>query len=474
MEKIWALLFILIPLCTLHSQTNSRNYIGLHVLSFHDINETDPPAYETAQDIIKGVSLGYIYSFNDFIEIEFPVRIGKFKHILTDEDPEQNGFVGLDALLKLKYENKSWPIIPHLKAGFGAAYGFNSNTVFDIPLSGGIRIPLSKRIAMDVNATYRLGLEDGLDHFQYALGLIVPLSSPKPKMIISKDNDKDGVLNEVDECPEIPGLGAFNGCPDTDMDGIKDSEDECPDMSGPLDLNGCPDSDGDGVSDLNDRCPTVAGLVLNFGCPGKDQDSDGVPDEMDRCPTEFGLARYEGCPDTDGDGIIDLVDNCPEKVGLPLFQGCPDTDKDGVPDNSDFCPTTSGPIDNNGCPPIPEEVSNYLESASKRVGFETGSATLTPESTATLDQILNYLEEYRDYTLHISGHTDNVGNAKINQKLSEDRARSCYNYLISEGIPPYRMKYEGLGEANPITSNTTASGRALNRRVEFKLQVPQR
>ena len=75
------------------------------------------------------------------------------------------------------------------------------------------------------------------------------------------DTDGDGIYDDYDECPEVPGLEEFNGCPDSDSDGIQDSEDDCPMEAGLAEYNGCPDSDGDGISDNKDRCPNVAGLA---------------------------------------------------------------------------------------------------------------------------------------------------------------------------------------------------------------------
>jgi outer membrane protein OmpA-like peptidoglycan-associated protein len=78
-------------------------------------------------------------------------------------------------------------------------------------------------------------------------------------------------VDDEDQCPDVPGLIKYHGCPppDTDGDGINDEEDLCPDKPGPKEFNGCPipDTDGDGVNDKEDKCPTVAGARENNGCP---------------------------------------------------------------------------------------------------------------------------------------------------------------------------------------------------------------
>ena len=86
---------------------------------------------------------------------------------------------------------------------------------------------------------------------------------------LKSDRDGDGVPDDEDRCPDVPGLRVLQGCPDADRDGdgVMDSEDRCPDVKGPRDLEGCPDSDGDGVPDIDDKCPREPGPVQNDGCP---------------------------------------------------------------------------------------------------------------------------------------------------------------------------------------------------------------
>src|SRR5690606_4439453 len=135
-------------------------------------------------------------------------------------------------------------------------------------------------------------------------------------------------------------------------------------------------------------------------------------------------------PDRDGDGIEDRYDDCPDVPGLTAFAGCPDTDGDGIPDPKDACPNTAGPASNNGCPVIEKADREVLTFAMRAVQFELGKATLKPDSYSILNQIVNILKKYPDYHLVIEGHTDNTGSADVNQRLSESRAKSCYDYLV--------------------------------------------
>ena len=149
--------------------------------------------------------------------------------------------------------------------------------------------------------------------------------------------------------------------------------------------------------------------------------------------------------------------------------GCPDTDKDGLEDSKDKCPNTYGPISNGGCPIIEAADREVLTFAMKAVQFQLGKATLVNESYGVLNQIVSIMNKYPDYKLSIDGHTDNTGAAEVNRKLSENRAKACYDYLLSKGIPANRMAYQGFGPTRPIADNSTYSGRTLNRRVEFNL-----
>lgn len=101
--------------------------------------------------------------------------------------------------------------------------------------------------------------------------------------------------------------------------------------------------------------------------------------------------------------------------------------------------------------------------------FETNKATIKPESTTELERLANLLIENPTIRLEISGHTDNVGSYRANQKLSESRAKSVVDYMVSKGVGSSRLEYKGYSFNQPIADNSTAEGRSKNRRVEFKV-----
>jgi outer membrane protein OmpA-like peptidoglycan-associated protein len=100
--------------------------------------------------------------------------------------------------------------------------------------------------------------------------------------------------------------------------------------------------------------------------------------------------------------------------------------------------------------------------------FETGKATLNDDSYTVLDQLVAYLTRRQEDKVEISGYTDNVGKAADNQILSQNRANTVRAYLLMKGISPDRVTAVGYGMSNPIDDNSTAEGRANNRRIEVK------
>ncbi len=99
--------------------------------------------------------------------------------------------------------------------------------------------------------------------------------------------------------------------------------------------------------------------------------------------------------------------------------------------------------------------------------FPFNSFDLSAESKAVLDQLIVFLVENPSINIEIQGHTDNIGNDASNLKLSENRSKSVYTYLIEKGIDEARLTYKGHGETMPVASNDTEDGRAKNRRTVF-------
>jgi outer membrane protein OmpA-like peptidoglycan-associated protein len=352
----------------------------------------------------------------------------------------------------------------------GASYGWinpQDNNSNSLPYGGrnfkttevnyhaetGVRFLLSDAISFDVDAGAELSPKDNWDA-QKPSGnndmLIQVMAGFSYSLFTTEDSDGDGVEDSKDLCPNTPAGVA-------------------------VDATGCPlDADKDGVPDYKDKCPnTQAGLTVDEnGCP-IDADNDGVPDKYDLCPNTAPGVKVDkhGCPDTDGDGVYDDKDKCPDtpKGAAVDTNGCPlDSDGDGIPDYKDKCPNTpkGKQVDSNGCATIDTVTVDVTLSGD--ANFEFGKANLLTNAYPTLDNLAKTMKKYPNQKWQIIGYTDAIGSDSYNLDLSRRRAQAVANYLITKGVDESKLQIIPMGEGNPIASNKTSEGRAMNRRVEIK------
>ena len=358
---------------------------------------------------------------------------------------EELMYYGLDGMVKYSFSELLNCTDFEPFVGFGGGYTWMEQPGADLAglatVNGtvGVSYWINDLIGITAQSSIKNSFDEVVlvDHFQHSLGLTIKFGG--------KDSDRDGVYDKYDVCPDVAGLAQFNGCPDSDSDGIQDSEDTCPNQAGSAEFNGCPDSDSDGISDNNDTCPNEAGSKALSGCP--DSDSDGVANAQDTCPNEAGPVANNGCPWKDGDS-------------------------DGVLDKDDNCPNEAGTVANNGCPEVvfpTEEEQAQLISYSRTINFALGKSSFEKDAMSTLEAITSILTAYPKANFVVEGHTDSVSSEGFNQKLSEARAAQVVKFFTSGGISSERLESVGFGETTPIESNTTAAGRAANRRVEVKL-----
>lgn len=502
MRPLLQLIVALCLLCMVNSlsaQAPKRaNGLSGHVLF---IDHKSPMEEEKFgfDEITNGLEFAYHRYFNNFLGARIPFKAGLMR-VPEESFDNKRTFVSLDATLEARLFKPGAPIVPYAFAGIGGVMERDEDFYAQLPLGVGFNIKLGPWAFLSAKAEYRMHLNDVLqrNNLQYGLGLSFLIGKPdsedeEPLDDLLTDSDGDGIPDVKDKCKDIAGVAAFRGCPDTDADGIGDDLDECPEEFGLKDLLGCPDADGDGFADMedacpdlagtamgcpdadldgiadkDDKCPEVAGVATKNGCPDiVDSDGDGISDDKDDCPTISG--PLNGCPDSDGDGYSDATDPCPNKSGT--LGGCPDSDGDGVVDNKDACPTIAGSPSKSGCPEVSSEIRSVLNYAMQAVLFETGNAELLSESYSVLDQVAGILVDNPYYQLKISGHTDDVGNDNTNLRLSEKRAKSCLEYLVTKGISKDRLSFIGYGEQKPIADNETSEGRRTNRRVQFELLV---
>ena len=435
--------------------------VGVNAVDFFPIQQSDFGKYSTVETVngndyttkgglfekylnvgdhwnmvptISAIKVGrYVGNGFTFVAVGTVNKIEK----VGDYSVDDLAYIGVDGEIKYSFRellNDCW-FAPYLGVGGGYTWiesiGFGTANAL-----AGVDFWVAKRLALTFQSTYKHAFEDnyGATHFQHTAGLKFEFGG--------KDTDGDGIYDYEDECPLIPGIPEFNGCPDTDGDGIEDRYDECPYTPGLPEFNGCPDTDGDGIPDILDACPLIPGLPEFDGCP--DTDGDGLPDNLDACPLIPGPIANNGCPWADGDG-------------------------DGVWDKDDICPDLSGTVANDGCPEVTESVKKALNTNAKTVLFNVDKATILEDSAEVLNNIVDIMNDYPNANFLIEGHCDSYGSVELNNKLSEDRARSVENYLQSKGIADERLTSKGFGKSNPLYTNKTREGRAKNRRVEISL-----
>ena len=287
------------------------------------------------------------------------------------------------------------------------------------------------------------------------------------------DRDGDGLLDDIDQCPDEPedfdDFGDEDGCPDpdNDRDGILDVDDECPlvpeDRDGDADEDGCPegnegDRDGDGILDADDECPDDPedrdGFQDEDGCPDPDNDQDGILDTDDLCPNDpedrDGFQDQDGCPDPDNDAdrILDVDDACPNDP--ETYNGT--EDEDGCPDR--------------GTVVIEENSIVILE----KIYFETDSAQIQSRSFPIIDAVAATLIGNPHITLvEIQGHADERSSDEYNIRLTSDRAAAVVEALVQRGVTRDRLRSAGYGERCPVDPRHTPEAWEQNRRVEFKI-----
>ncbi len=383
--------------------------------------------FSKVKRMAPGLAISYLQGLSKNLDFATTLS-GSFVHydvpnVVNLERREQLLLEGA-ATANLKLLSDRYFINPFITAGLGA-HSYRKSFGAFAPIGAGLQIRISEGVFALLNTQYRVPITDkAVYHLYHSLGFASPLVKkaepvvvpPPPPVVLDRDND--GILDADDNCPDVAGIAA---------------------------LQGCPDRDGDGIADAEDKCPDVAGTAKYEGCPIPDTDGDGINDEMDKCPTEKGFARYQGCP-------------------------IPDTDKDGVNDEEDKCPSRPGPATNMGCPEIAKEVIEKINIAAKNIFFSTGSYKLLAKSFKSLNEVAALMASDESLLLDIDGHTDITGTDEKNQVLSQSRANAVKEYLLSKGVAESRMKSTGYGSTKPVADNKTAAGRAKNRRTEMTVR----
>ena len=349
----------------------------------------------------------------------------KYPYYVSSKQPKATTnamYAAIDTRVHIKLATDDKSIVPYAILGLGLAKDATNFTGY-APMGLGVQFKAKQGSFLHVFGTHNAEASKLTKmHTNFGISYSFPLKLKEKKAIalpiesVQADQDDDGVSNDKDDCPERSGLLKYKGCP-------------------------VPDEDGDGINDENDKCPDAEGTVQYRGCPVPDTDKDGINDAQDACPTVAGLSRYNGCP-------------------------IPDTDKDGINDELDQCPAIAGVAGNNGC----EDLQPKLNSIAAALKFEIGQVNINAKSLQGLDSLVQIMTLYPKTRLMITGHTDNTGTIKINNRLSLLRAKKVQSYLIKKGLAENRTTLIGMADVLPIASNATKEGRTQNRRADLTIK----
>jgi OOP family OmpA-OmpF porin len=423
---------------------------------------------EDLKDVpVYGLRGGYNFTKNLGLE-------GFFNYVQTESTSlagnpviKLSGF-GIEGLYHFMPESR---LVPFLAVGVGGGHYRGSGVIDDrnklaVDYGAGLKYFLTENLALRADVRHINPFNDHYNEFLYTVGLNIAFGGAKkalPEVMatraaepaapvkVVKDTDGDGVVDDLDKCPGTPA-------------GVK------------VDQDGCPlDSDGDGVPDYLDKCPgTPAGVKVDRdGCP-LDSDGDGVPDYLDKCPgTPAGVnVDQDGCapitlfvllPDRDGKiGQIEVSTSVGSQRLDKLWESTEVVSPDRIP----------------GRPKVMDEkearniFKDALEAQPKPpavfiIYFKSGGGELTNESLPSIPEILEAIKAQKSNHVRLIGHTDTVGSVAYNRRLSQIRAKSVADVLVSRDVDRTIIEIEFYGKEKLLIETPDGVAEPRNRRVEI-------
>lgn len=246
------------------------------------------------------------------------------------------------------------------------------------------------------------------------------------------------------------GLGKTSSKMDSDGDGIKDSKDLCPDIAGSRKFKGCPkdkaemDADAAAAEAARLKAEKEAKLKAEMEAKAKAEEEAAAKKkaamEAKKKAEEEAAAKKKA----EAEAVAAKL-KAEEEAKVAAAEAAKKAEI------------------------IKTETSRVFNEALTGIQFNSALSTLKTTSYSSLDNVVEVMNKYPEISVTIEGHTDSQGNDDSNMKLSQERAITVLNYLVSKGISVDRLKAVGFGELQPIADNKTAEGRKQNRRVAFKV-----
>lgn len=441
-------------------------------------------------DMQTGFGINYFKGIRN--KIDFVATLdGSWTDYLYDDGTSygSNQFL-LDAntALNFKMFTDLHTLVPYVSSGVGVSL-YQGKTGFYVPMGAGLQFNVFKEAFIFTNIQYRYALTSTVnDHFYYTIGIAVSIGKNKiePAEIvepaIKEISNKNMVVSVYDEATGLP------------LSNVEVT------LSGPdnQQRNAFTDADGKAIfSSITPSDYSVSGLLNKISSSTQNIEKSAFETEEN----QININLTHNDPQFTLQGVvINKTQNIPEGNVFVTITNDTNQNITSVQSNSEngiFQSQLEAESDFTLVGKKASYISNIVKVSTKglnrsatlfvnlelaieeaKVGqsivmnniyFEVGKATINTAFSTDLDKLVQFLKDNSETKLEIQGHTDNTGSLKLNNKLSLARANSIVDYLVKQGIDSRRISAKGFGPSLPIADNSTAEGRAKNRRVVIKI-----
>ena len=505
-------MFFSLQIVAQNSSVKKQPTIGLHVF-YNDFNTAQQIRTSSLKNVIDnklwsklsnmqaGLGINYLKGLTKKIDLEATIDGSYIDYLFRSgtNNGSSKFLLTTQATVNAKMFTDKKTVVPYLTAGAGFSL-YNGKTGFYIPAGVGLQFNVFNEAFVFTNAQYRIALSQDVNyHFNYNVGIattlgkrikkekipapiIVPVKEKEPEPVVVQIPIKNIFVTVVDEATRQP--LPYVAITMNTTDGKKTNG--TTDANGNLIFKEVTANDYSFSGSLNNINTSVENINAgNFVIAGNE-----VKINLTHNDPRFTLAGT----------VVNKLTNQPE-AGVDVTvvnetQNSINTQQSKLGDGS-----FSIQLESESDFTIVGKKASYLSNIEKastkgmnrsttlylklelevqevttaknivmsNINFATGKSVVDTKSSADLDKLVQFLKDNGNIKLEVQGHTDNTGSVASNNLLSQKRANSIIDYLVKSGIVKSRLIAKGYGPSLPIADNTTAEGKAQNRRVEIKL-----
>ncbi|MDP3312046.1 OmpA family protein [Lutibacter sp.] len=504
MKKIISIIVLGILALQLTAQVSEErkpSTLAFHVF-YNDFNTAQQIKISSLNNVLKnhlwskigamqtGFGINYLKGIRN--KIDFVATLdGSWTDYLYDDGTSygSNQFLlDANAALNFKMLTDRHTLVPYISSGVGVSL-YQGKTGFYVPVGAGLQFNVFDEAFIFTNIQYRYALTSAVnDHFYYTIGIAISIGKNKVKPaeivepIIKEISNKNMVVSVYDEATGLPLANV-----EVTIGGADNQK-----------RNAFTDADGKAIfSSIAPSDYSVSGLLNHINSSTQNIEKSAFETEEN----QINISLTHNDPKFTLKGVaINKTQNIPE--GNVVIKITNDTKQTMVSEQSHsengvFQTQLEAESDFTLVGKKANYISNIVKVSTKglnrsatlfvnlelaieeaKVGqsivlnniyFEVGKATVNTAFSTDLDKLIQFLKDNTETKLEIQGHSDNTGSLNLNNKLSQARANSIVDYLVKQGIDSLRLSAKGFGPSLPIADNTTADGRAKNRRVVIKV-----